>query len=416
MRLLVVGSGAAGHTAAFEARKIDPSFSITIFSEDGLPLYSPCLIPQYLASHLSRERIFLKNPEDYSRAKIDFIHKKVTRIDLQNQVIHADGGTLPYDRIILAIGGHAKKPTIDGIDKKGVFSLKTLEDSTKILAHLAPQVAVIGSGNIGIETALALNSLGCKVTLFEIEATVNPIFFPPPFSDPIQKSLESEGIEVVTGVYISQILGRTRAEGLVDRGRVRRFGLIINATGIVPNTEIAGQAGLTIGPKGGILVDGYMKTSNPFVFACGDCVELSGDEDRVETTLGGLWPNAIHQGRVAGYNAANKPKKHNGLFNFRILKIKDSFAISLGWNEKDLAMSKEIVLKDDQPFSGMLTRVYFKQGRLVAARLWGKAWRLGPFITCIQREWKMNMFFHILQNRKAISRYPFLGQLKFFFY
>jgi NADH oxidase (H2O2-forming) len=415
MKLAVVGSGAAANAAAFAARRIDASLSITIFSEDGLPLYSPCLLPQYLASSLSRDRMFLKTTHDYFRARIDYLHQKVTGIELQAGHLSTNGGTFAYDRLILAMGSRAKRPAIDGIDKQGVFSLKGLEDSDRILSSLGHRVAVIGSGNIGIEAALALRKKGCKVSLFETEAIVNPVFFPAPFSNAIQKGLESEGIEVVTGSHITQILGHVRADGLVDRGTFRPFDLIINATGVVPNAEIARQAGLAIGPKGGVLVDDCMRTSNPSVYACGDCVELSDDEYAQETRLGGLWPNAIRQGSVAGSNATGMPKKNTGLFDLRFLKIKDSFAISLGWNEKDLAGVAGIDYIDQHPSPDILIRVCLFEGKLVAARLWGKAWKLGPLISCIHRKWDWNMLSGILKNRNALCRYPFLGQLQFLF-
>jgi NADH oxidase (H2O2-forming) len=413
VNLVAVGSGAAGNAAAFEARKADPSLSITILSEDGLPLYSPCLLPHYLASSLPRERVFLKASQDYSRARIEFLHRKVTGIQLQNQQVLTATGILQYDRLVLATGSRSKKPAIEGLDRKGVFSLKRLEDVDEVLSHLGPNVAVIGSGTIGIETALALRTRGCRATLFELESTVNPIFFPPPFSDLIRKALESEGVQVITGARITRILGEAKAEGLLDRDAMRPFDLIINATGMVPNVEIAQRAGLTVGPKGGILVDRSMRTSHPLVYACGDCVELCNDDHGPGTSLSALWPNANHQGRVAGSNGANIPRKHNGLLNLRILNIGDNFAVSLGWDEKDLSGLEEVEPIDHRPCTQALLRVYLLQRRLVAARFWGKACKVGPLISCIQRNWNWDMLSSLFDNRKALTRYPSMGGLQF---
>jgi NADPH-dependent 2,4-dienoyl-CoA reductase/sulfur reductase-like enzyme len=413
VKLVVVGSGAAGNAAAFEARKADPSASITILSEDGLPLYSPCLLPQYLASSLPRERIFLKASHDYSRARIEFLHHKVTGIQLQKQQVLTATGIFRYDRLVLAMGSLSKKPAIEGFDKEAVLPLKRLEDVDKILSHLGPNVAVVGSGNIGIEVALALRTRGCRVVLFEAEPAVNPIFSPIPLSDLIQKALESEGVEVVTGARITRILGKGKAEGLLDRDAMRNFDLIINATGMVPNVEIAQRAGLAIGPKGGILVDRSMTTSHPLVYACGDCTEVLDDEYTTGTRLSALWPNATHQGFVTGSNAANIPRKHNGLLNLRILNIGDSFAVSLGWDEKDLAETGGFEPIDHRPHTDVFVRVYLFQRKLVAARFWGKAWKMGPLITCIQRHWNWGMLSSLFDNRKPLTRYPSMGQLQF---
>lgn len=413
MKLVVVGSGPAGNAAAFEARKANPSLSITILSDDGLPLYSPCLLPHYLASSLPRERVFLKASHDYSRARIEFLPHTVTGIRLQNQKIMMNAGTLDYDRLILATGNRSKRPAIEGFDKEAVLPLKRLEDGDKILSHLGPNVAVIGSGTIGIESALALRTRGCRATLFELESTVNPIFFPPPFSDLIRKALESEGVQVVTGARITRILGEAKAEGLLDRDAMRPFDLIINATGMVPNVEIAQRAGLTIGPKGGILVDRSMRTSHPLVYACGDCVELSSDDHGPGTSLSALWPNANHQGRVAGSNAANIPRKHNGLLNLRILTIGDNVAVSLGWDEKDLSGLEEVEPIDHRPCADTLLRVYLLRRKLVAARFWGKAYKMGPLISCIQRNWNWDMLSSLFDTRRALIRYPSMGGLQF---
>jgi len=415
MRLVIVGSGAAGDAAAFEARRIDPSVSVSLFSEEGLPLYSPCLLPQYVGSSLSRERIFLRTLDDYRQAGIEFVHDRVTGIRLQGRKILTESGEVHFDRAILALGSRPRSLPIEGGERAGVFCLKSLKDGEAILRHLAARVAVIGSGNIGIEAALALQSRGCEVTLFEAEATVNPLFFPPSFSNLIQETLESEGVEVITGARITEIFGAVRVKGLIDRGVSHSFNVILNCTGMIPKAEIAMQAGLAIGPKGGILIDSYMRTSDPSIHACGDCVELHDDGDGQESILGALWPNAILQGRAAGSNAAGRPKKQDDLRNLRILRIKDKFAISMGRNEKDLALAEDVDVIDTHPFAGVLMRSCLRQGRLVAGRLWGKACRLGPFISCIKRKWEVKTVYSFLQNRKALLRHPSLGQLHFFF-
>jgi NADPH-dependent 2,4-dienoyl-CoA reductase/sulfur reductase-like enzyme len=415
MRLVVVGSGAAGDAAAFEARRIDPSLSVSLFSEEGLPLYSPCLLPQYVGSFLSRDKLFLRTLDDYRRAGIEFVHGRVIEIKLQDRKILTESGSLGFDKAILALGSRPRDLPMEGMNRTGVLSLKNLKDGEAILRHLAARVAVIGSGNIGIEASLALRTRGCKVTLFEAEATVNPLFFPPSFSNLIQKSLESEGVEVITGARITEISGETHVEGLIDRGKSQLFDVIINCTGMIPNAEMAMEAGLAIGSRGGILIDSSMRTSDPSIYACGDCVEVHDDEEGRESILGALWPNAILQGRAAGSNAAGRPKKQEGLLNLRILRIRDNFAISLGRNEKELASAEDVGVIDTQPFAGVLMRSCFGQGRLIAGRLWGKACRLGPFISCIRSKWEVKTLHSFLRNRRTLLRHPSLGQLPLFF-
>lgn len=407
MKLIIIGGGAAGHAAALTVKHVKPSISVTMFSEEGFPLYSPCLLPEYLSSSLLRERVFLNTCNVYPHMGVEALHCKVTEIDLKNKRVLSEAGTFLYDRLLLALGAHVRKLPFEDPHQKGFFPLKTLKDADAIVSHLATYAAVIGSGNIGIEAAMALHRRGCKVTLFETESTVNPFFFPPAFSNKIQKALESEGIKIVTGARITKILGEKHVEALKDRGFVYRFGLIINATGTVPNTEIAQRAGLVIGPKGGILVNHHMKTSHPEVYACGDCIEFTSDDYFRKNMLSGLWPNAIHQGRIAGYNLVNMSKKQRGLFNLRTFRIRDHFAISLGWSERDLSDYPEIDVIDYPSNPDTLAQICLLQGKLVAARFWGKALKLGPLISSVESKWKMGMSSSVVENRGKMSLYPF---------
>ena len=178
--LAIVGGGIAGHEAAFAARSADPDIRIVIITEEKHPLYSACVLADYVAGEIPREKVFLRSPEDYKKAQIEHIStRRVTNISPDQQILQFEGEDLFYDFLILATGSKPAIPPITGIDLEGVFFFKTIDDADQLKLHPAKSAIIVGSGPIGIELAMALNKRGCAVTIIELLDRLLPRVFDP---------------------------------------------------------------------------------------------------------------------------------------------------------------------------------------------------------------------------------------------
>src|SRR3990172_7813283 len=159
MKVIILGNGVAGNTAASTIRQLDKEAGITIISEETFPEYSACALPHYISGEHSRRRLFLRTKKDYTQEKIKAIlGQKVTAIHPETKEIELDGKNLSYDKLIIATGSRPVIPPIPGVNLNGVFTLKSPGDADRIIEGMGKAVVLIGSGPIGVETAIALRT------------------------------------------------------------------------------------------------------------------------------------------------------------------------------------------------------------------------------------------------------------------
>jgi len=369
MHIFVVGNGVAGNNAASIAGKFN--CEVSILSEEAFPEYSACALPYYLSGEIARQRIFLNQDKRVSEDSIRTIFgKKVEQIHVENQEVVFEGKGLHYDKLIIATGAEAIIPGIAGVDKAGVFTFKTLADVDKILAYDKRTVAIIGSGFIGVEVGIALKRSGCEVILIEVLDRILPRAFDRKASDIIRTILSEHGIEVLTEERVVHILGERQVEGIETKNRKIRCDTVILSAGMRPRVDLARSAGIEIGELGGIVTNEHMLTNIENIYACGDCVE-SRDAVTYKNSLQLLWPNAVSQGRTAGYNCIGIPSKYRGFVNIVGVDVFGTHVASIGHTGAAFEGAGDIQVFE-KAYAKHSHWIIVKDGAIVGAQFIGK--------------------------------------------
>jgi nitrite reductase (NADH) large subunit len=296
-RVVVVGNGVAGMGAIEALRRDSPSLQLTLVSDEPEHFYNRMAIAQILSGEGDLESLRMVPPEWHERAGVTALRRtRVTRIDRAQQVVHLSHGIpLPYDRLILATGASAMTPSPTFLNNTNTFVMRTSGDALAIKGHVARHRAVhamvIGGGVLGVEGAEALRKMGMRVTLLERAPRLMANQLDEMAARKLNKYMREIGVKVITDAFIGSYEedGRIHAVHLED-GRTLKADLFVACLGIVPNAELARQAGIAVG-KRAIAVDSLMTTSDPNIYAVGDVAEVAGPA--------GLWPVAASQATAA---------------------------------------------------------------------------------------------------------------------
>lgn len=352
-KIIVIGGSAAGPKAAARAKRLDPAAEVTIIQKAPEMSMASCGYPYFVAGVFNNRNALLSTPYGEVRdpnffvntkrvtartetevTAIDRDRKKVTCRDLKSGAVDE----LPYDKLIIATGARARKPPLPGIDLEGVTTLQSMRDADFLRRirdeGVIKKAVVIGGGLIGIETCEALQLSGIDITVIEMLPQIL-MFLDWEMAKVLENHVRSKAANVITDVRLAGFIGengRLRAVRL-ENGTELPCELAVMAIGVEPNTDLAQTAGLEIGATGGILVDEYMQTSAPDIYAVGDCIEvvhrITGKKTRAP--FGDL---ANLEGRVAGENAAlGNSVTFPGTFHTGICKVFDFSAGSTGLSE-----------------------------------------------------------------------------------
>jgi 3-phenylpropionate/trans-cinnamate dioxygenase ferredoxin reductase subunit len=301
-RIVIIGAGQAGGQAAYSLRLVGFAGEITLVGDEAAPPYQrPPLSKAYLKGELDAERLFLKPLEYYAEHDINLITRDAaTAIDLgDHKVTLASGRTLAWDRLVIATGARPRKLTLPGADLEGVSALRTLEDVDRIkrAAVAGARLVVVGAGYIGLEAAAVGAQLGMKVTVLEAMPQVLSRVAGPEIGAFYTRIHREAGTDVRLGVRIEGFEGVGAVTGVrLGDGEVVPADFVLVGVGVLPNLELAQEAGLVCG--NGIVVDEAMRTSDRHVFAAGDVAWRPlvhyGREGRLESVH-----NAIEGGKLA---------------------------------------------------------------------------------------------------------------------
>jgi nitrite reductase (NADH) large subunit len=283
MKVVVIGNGMVGYKFCEKLRAHPESahFSILVFGEEARPAYDRVHLSEYFNGK-SADDLSMASPQWYADNQITLhLADPVTTINSIGKTVTSHlGVTESYDYLVMATGSAAFVPQIPGVDKNGVFIYRTIEDLELMTryARKAATGAVIGGGLLGLEAAKAMLDLGITdTTVIEFAPRLMPRQVDDTGSDILKSKLESLGLNIRTNTNTTAILGDDRITGMQfsDGSEIKADMLVISA-GIKPRDELAKQAGLSVGPRGGIIVDEYLQTSNPFIFAIGECALYNG--------------------------------------------------------------------------------------------------------------------------------------------
>ncbi len=313
-KYLIVGNSAGGIGAAEAIRQVDREGTVTIISEERYCAYSRPLIAKYLAGQRTLEEISFRPPDFYANNGILFLSgERVTHLQPDDQIAWLENGQqIAWEKLLLAVGGKPFLPKIEGIDKRGVFTFVNLDDAKAVDRFLddAKRAVIIGGGLVGISAAEALVGRGVSVTIVEKEDRILNTILDRESSRMVEEAAVRAGVKIVASRSVAEISGHEKVrEVALDNGDVVPCDIVLIAAGLSPRCELAVGAGLRV--DRGIVVDCYMATSDPNIYACGDAAEAY-DFVYGENRLNPVWPNAYVGGRVAGLNMAGIPTRYAG--------------------------------------------------------------------------------------------------------
>ncbi|MFU2508773.1 NAD(P)/FAD-dependent oxidoreductase [Pseudoalteromonas sp. ASV78] len=304
-RCIIIGGGHAAAEAAFNLRKNGWQGEIILFSaEQSLPYHRPPLSKQYLSGKIVAQQLQIKPQAAYDKAHIDLqLGCKVKTISPTLKSIEClNGDVWQYDKLLLCTGSQVRKLTIPGSDLRQVFYIKTIGDIERIAEQLQNQrskkVVMIGGGYIGLETAAVLRTLAHQVTIIEQNPRILERVAAPPLANFISQLHQQRGVNIVTNTQITALSGSNKVEHVhCSNGQQFAADLVIVGIGATANVQLAYDAGLLV-EQGGIVVDQHCQTTDPNIFAAGDCTlaiePFSGHATRIESV-----PNAISQAKIA---------------------------------------------------------------------------------------------------------------------
>lgn len=283
-RIVFIGAGAVGMTAAFIVARKDPDAQITLFSKDDTVAYSQCGMPFVLEGKIeSFDKLVMYKPSVFKDLGLDVrTSTGVTSIDLDKKTVTSDrGDVVDYEKLVIATGSTPFMPPIPGVKLKGVHTLHTLRDGKELAKDLerAKSVVIIGGGPIGLETAPALLKKGLKVTIVERLPQLMPAALDPDMAAIVEEYLVGKGARVITGKGVDAVNGSDHVESVTVSGETIPTDVVLLSAGVKPNVELAKKAGIDLGPLGGIDIDEQFRVSRKGVrmddvLAAGDCAEV----------------------------------------------------------------------------------------------------------------------------------------------
>jgi len=371
-RYVIIG-GSAGAVGAVEGiRRLDPKGGITTVTEESMTPYSRPTIGEYLDGRADLESLHFGPSDFWKEHSVQVVlGRRATAIDLGERTVKLDDGqVLGFDKLLLATGALPFIPKMEGIDREGFCTFMGLSDVQRIRQELSrtQRAVVIGGGLIGVEVAEALVNLGVDVTVVELRGWLLNLLLDREAARFVESAMESRGVRLLTGQSVKDVLGREgnprRVGGVVLSGGARmECDLVVSAVGVIPRTELAVQAGLQV--NRGILVDRFMQTSAPGVYACGDVAEayeLVGGTQRVFA----IWPLARTGGRVAGENMAGGRVEYPGGVAMSALRYFGIPIISVGIDAQETTKEFEVLVK--RPGGGY-RKIVLRDGRVVGFTL-----------------------------------------------
>jgi NADPH-dependent 2,4-dienoyl-CoA reductase/sulfur reductase-like enzyme/rhodanese-related sulfurtransferase len=312
-KILVIGGVAAGATAAAKARRTDEDAEITVLEKGKYISYANCGLPYYTGGVIKpRKKILLHTPDTYgTRFNADvLVRTEATAIDRKKRTVTVKDKNgereLPYDKLIIAVGGKTIIPPVKGIEKTPFFTMRTVDDADsvrKFIEKNKPKTAVIiGGGFIGVETAEAMMHCGIKTVIVEAKAEIMPNM-PRIAAMNLREHMERKGIDFRLGVFAQEVSeSKGKISISLSGGETLKADMLFLCAGVAPDTALAKDCGLEIGSAGGIAVDDTMRTSDKDIFAAGDVVEKLNRVTGKKVLLPLAGP-ANREGRTAGYNA-----------------------------------------------------------------------------------------------------------------
>ncbi len=351
MKLLIIGGVAGGASAAARARRLSEDAHIVLFERGPDVSFANCGLPYHIGGEIAdRSKLLIVTPQRLKerfnldvrvQSSVESINRHAKTVHVRNQATGAEYDE-SYDKLILAPGAAPLRPPLPGIDSPGIFTLRNLQDMDRIKAtvdHGVKQAVVVGAGFIGLELVENLVRRGVATTVVELQDQVLP---------PLDKEMTTPIVETLSKNGVTLLLGES-AEGFASSpdgitvnlksGKNLTAQLVVLGIGVRPENKLAVDAGLDVGPRGGIRVNEFLQTGDPDIYAVGDAIEVQ------DAVLGGatqvpLAGPANRQGRIAADNLFGRKSRYRGTQGTAIVGVFQRTTAMTGASEKVLVRNQ----------------------------------------------------------------------------
>jgi NAD(P)H-nitrite reductase large subunit len=390
MHHVIIGNGPAGVIAAETIRKLDAHAYITLVGDEAEPPYSRMAIPYLLVGNINESGTYLrKDANHWAMHRITMVNERAEKVDTAKKTVTLKGGqVLNYDKLLVATGSNPSKAPIPGIDSPGVHSCWTMADARKIIAEVKPGARVVqmGAGFIGCIIMESIANRGAKLTVVEMGDRMVPRMMTEKAGGMIKHWVEAKGVKVYTNTKVEGIMAGMPMRVKLSNGEVLEADVVISATGVRPAIGFLKDSGVKTNV--GIVVDNHMKSSDPNIYAAGDCAEAL-DFSTGKFAVNAIQPNAADQARVAAASMVGQPSATEGSLALNVLDtlglVSTSFGQWWGAEAKDGGSTSEVV--DEKAYKYL--SLQFKNDVLIGATSLGMTDHMGVVRGLIQSKTKL---------------------------
>ncbi|KQY56426.1 NAD(P)/FAD-dependent oxidoreductase [Nocardioides sp. Root140] len=363
-RVIIVGASHASAQLCASLRQEGWAGEVLLIGDEPtLPYHRPPLSKTYLAGTSNLDELLIRKPDFYDKQQVAFRQARVTSVERGARTVTlSNGETLGYDKLALCLGARPRRLSLPGADLAGVHYLRDAADIEAIRDSLATtsHAVIIGAGYIGLETAASLRKLGISVSVLEAADRVLQRVTAPEVSAFYDRVHREEGVEIRVGVGVNALEGKGHVSGVrLEDGDSVATELVIIGVGVVPNVELAQEAGLTV--DNGIVIDAYGRTSDPEIFAAGDCANYYDARYEGRLRLESV-PSAVEQAKSVAAAICGRERQISALPWF----WSDQYDLKLQIAGLNTGYD-EIVLRGDRSTGRDFACFYLGKGRLIAA-------------------------------------------------
>lgn len=394
-RYVLIGNSAAALEALRGIRKHDREGAITVINREEGPAYSRVALPYYVAGEMTLNDLLIRQRPDYGSLGATLVEKEnATAIDSAGKKVElASGKKIEFDKLLIGTGSETIKPPIQGLDHVPHHYLWTLDDAIgmKKAAEKAQTAVVIGGGFIGMLAAEALRKLKIKLTIVEMAPILLPQLLDEGAGKLFLQAVRDEGVTVRTGALVSALAKKGDAiEVTLKDGATFTVDMAVVATGVKPHVQCVSNGAVTVNK--GIVVNEYLATNHPDIFAAGDVAETK-DFLSADRSIYAIWPTAVEQGRAAGANMAGAKLAYPGSLGMNVVELFNVTLAQLGRFREDAGDDVKMLNHGDD---GLYRKVVVdKNGTLVGAVYLGNengAAEMGVIHSAIKRREKWQGF------------------------
>lgn len=359
MKVVVLGGVAAGTKVAAKLKRENRDNEVVIYTKEKEISYAGCGLPYYIGGAIeNRESLVVNTPQKYSSLTGVEVKTEMeaVSVDKDNKTVSfKNGESVSYDKLIIATGASPIRPEVDGVDKEGVFTLRSVDDAVAIrsYAESVKKAVIVGASFIGLEVAENLKARGLDVTIVDMASQILPGLFDPDMALYAKKEIQKTGIKIVLGAKLEAIIGGEKAEGVKTSVGSISGDMVVLALGVKPNTAFVSNLGLEM-EKGAIVVDDKMSTNIDSVYAVGDCA-LVKNMITGKRQYSAMGSTANITGRILAKAISGEDATYKGCLGTAVIKA--SGTLNLGRTGLTMDKAKEegydpecvSVVLDDKP-------------------------------------------------------------------